>query len=183
MLSSTTSLPLSNKVALVTGGCKNLGALIARQLAPLGCHLALHYNSDSTKRDADALLKELTENYKDIKVKIFQAELTTANAVTNLFNEVAREFGGLDIMINTVGKVLKKPIIEISEPEYDEMFAYVFPRFDDNFPLPSSPYHNFLVVYNKLQNLTSLKKISSLWKQCQLQGCILLHQGSLQTRT
>lgn len=43
--------------------------------------------------------------------------------MTKLFQDVIRDFGQVDIVINTVGKVLKKPIIEISEEEYDTMFA------------------------------------------------------------
>ena len=43
-----------------------------------------------------------------------------------LFGAVKRDFGRIDIVVNTVGKVLKKPITEISEAEYDEMFAYAF---------------------------------------------------------
>ncbi|TXH99670.1 MAG: SDR family oxidoreductase, partial [Rhizobium sp.] len=53
----------------------------------------------------------------------FQADLTTAAAVEKLFAESAAAFGRPDIAINTVGKVLKKPIVDISEAEYDEMSA------------------------------------------------------------
>lgn len=40
-----------------------------------------------------------------------------------LFQDVLKDFGKVDIAVNNVGKVLKKPITEISEEEYDEMFA------------------------------------------------------------
>jgi NAD(P)-dependent dehydrogenase (short-subunit alcohol dehydrogenase family) len=52
-----------------------------------------------------------------------QADLTTAGAVEKLFTDVVAAVGKPDIAINTVGKVLKKPIVEISEAEYDEMTA------------------------------------------------------------
>lgn len=113
-------MSLSGKTALVTGGVKNLGAGIAKVLAAEGASLALHYNSSSSKSSADALLKELGE----AKVKVYQGDLTTAGAVHNLFTRVLADFdGGLDIVINTVGMVLKKPLLEISENEYDSMFA------------------------------------------------------------
>ncbi|WP_407811415.1 SDR family oxidoreductase, partial [Staphylococcus aureus] len=46
-----------------------------------------------------------------------------AGAVEKLFGEAVAAIGRPDIAINTVGKVLKKPILEISEAEYDEMSA------------------------------------------------------------
>src|SRR3546814_13565842 len=49
--------------------------------------------------------------------------LTTAGAVEKLFAEAKAAMGSIDIAINTVGKVLKKPMVEISEAEYDEMSA------------------------------------------------------------
>ena len=52
-----------------------------------------------------------------------QGDLTTAGAVETLFNDAVAAIGKPDIAINTVGKVLKKPIAETSEAEYDEMSA------------------------------------------------------------
>ncbi|CRG88643.1 Short-chain type dehydrogenase/reductase [Talaromyces islandicus] len=116
--------PLAGKTALVTGGAKNLGADIARELAGAGLsNLAIHYNSASTKTDATKLEAELKEKYPGVKAVFYQADLTTADAVHKLFQDIVKEFGQVDIVINTIGKVLKKPITEISEKEYDEMFA------------------------------------------------------------
>ncbi|PWY94816.1 NAD(P)-binding protein [Aspergillus sclerotioniger CBS 115572] len=116
-------MALTNKVALITGGVKNLGAETARELASLGASLALHYHSTSSKPDASALISELQQNYPSIKVASYQGDLTSAAAVTQLFQSVKQDFGHIDIVVNTVGKVLKKPISEITEEEYDTMFA------------------------------------------------------------
>lgn len=51
-----------------------------------------------------------------------QADLTTASAVTDLFDAATAAFGRLDIAVNTVGKVLRKPILETTEADYDVMF-------------------------------------------------------------
>jgi NAD(P)-dependent dehydrogenase (short-subunit alcohol dehydrogenase family) len=122
-------MALSGKVALITGGVKNLGADIARELAKVGADLALHYNSNSSKSDATKLEAELKQQYPSIQLRFYQGDLTTADAVTKLFKSVVADFKKVDIVINTVGKVLKKPITEISEAEYDSMFAYVFQFF------------------------------------------------------
>lgn len=43
--------------------------------------------------------------------------------VVRLFDEAAKRYGNVDIAVNTVGKMLKKPIVETTEEEYDSMFA------------------------------------------------------------
>lgn len=118
-------MSLTGKVALITGGAKNLGAEIARELAAVGASLALHYNSSGTKPEADKLHDELKKKYPQIKLQFYQGDLTTAGAVSKLFQDVLKDFGKVDIVINTIGKVLKKPITEVTEAEYDKMFAYV----------------------------------------------------------
>ena len=118
-------MSLEGKVTLITGGAKNLGAEIAKELAGLGSSLALHYNSDKSKDDSVKLAKILKDSHPKVKVQFYQADLTTEKAVDNLFASVKKDFGHIDIVINTIGKVLKKPIGDITEAEYDEMFAYV----------------------------------------------------------
>lgn len=109
-------MSLEGKVVLITGGCKNLGALVAEQLAAKGAKLALHYNSANTKKSADALGAKLN-------AKVYQGDLTQVANVRSLFNAVLQDHNGqLDIVINTVGMVLKKALTEISEAEYDHMF-------------------------------------------------------------
>jgi len=113
---------IKGKVALIAGGAKNLGGLIARDLAAQGAKaVAIHYNSPSTMADADATIEAIKAT--GAQAVAFQADLTTASAVEKLFAETIKLVGKPDIAINTVGKVLKKPLVEISEAEYDEMAA------------------------------------------------------------
>ncbi|KAM0325962.1 hypothetical protein ACHAQA_007267 [Verticillium albo-atrum] len=116
-------MALEGQTALVTGGAKNLGAEIALQLAPLGANLALHYNSSSSQKSAEELQQQLSQIAPGIKVKFYQADLTTEEAVERLFAAVKQDFGKINVVVNTIGKVLKKPITEILESEYDSMFA------------------------------------------------------------
>lgn len=53
----------------------------------------------------------------------FQADLTKVAEVVKLFDEAVKRYKQLDIGIDTAGKVLKKPISETTEEEYDQMFA------------------------------------------------------------
>lgn len=113
---------LQGKVALIAGGAKNLGGLLARDLARHGVQaVAIHYNSDATRAAADETVAAVKAIGADAAT--FQGDLTRAAAAEKLFADAKARFGGIDIAINTVGKVLKKPMVEISEAEYDEMSA------------------------------------------------------------
>ncbi|HEX2848125.1 MAG TPA: SDR family oxidoreductase [Chitinophagaceae bacterium] len=112
---------LKGKVVLIAGGAKNLGGLISRNLATKGAKLAIHYNSDKTKAEAEKTLA-------DIKVGggeaiLLQGDLTKVDNVRKLFADAKAKFGGIDIAINTVGMVLKKPFVDTTEADYDTMMA------------------------------------------------------------
>lgn len=113
---------ISGKNVIIAGGAKNLGGLIARDLAAHGAKaVVIHYNSAATRDEADATVAAVKA--AGAGAAAIQADLTTAGAMEKLFADAIAAVGRPDIAINTVGKVLKKPIIEISESEYDEMSA------------------------------------------------------------
>lgn len=113
---------IKGKTVLIAGGAKNLGGLIARDLAAAGAKaIAIHYNSEASKPEADKTLADLKA--LGAEAVAFQADLTTAAANAALFAQTIAAIGKPDIAINTVGKVLKKPISETSEDEFDSMFA------------------------------------------------------------
>lgn len=113
---------INGKVVLIAGGAKNLGGLIARDLAGHGAKaVVVHYNSPSSEADAHATVAAIEA--LGAKAVALQADLTTAGAVEKLFTDAVLAVGRPDIAINTIGKVLKKPMAEISEAEYDEMMA------------------------------------------------------------
>ena len=113
---------IPGKVALIAGGAKNLGGLIARDLAQQGATaVAIHYNSDASRADAEKTVAAIRD--AGARAVALQGDLTTAGGVERLFADTVAAVGRPDIAINTVGKVLKKPMVEITEAEYDEMSA------------------------------------------------------------
>lgn len=113
---------IKGKTIIIAGGGKNLGGLIARDFAAQGAKaIAIHYNSPASRAEAEATVAAVIA--AGAEARAFQADLTTAGAVETLFAEAIAAFGRPDIAINTVGKVLKKPMLDISETEYDEMSA------------------------------------------------------------
>lgn len=111
---------IKGKTVLIAGGAKNLGGLLARDLAAHGARaVAIHYNSTATTAEAEATVQAVRA--AGAEALALQADLTTAGAMEKLFDDAAAAFGRPDIAINTVGKVLKKPMVDISEAEFDEM--------------------------------------------------------------
>ncbi len=115
-----TGQTLEGKNVLIAGGAKNLGGLIARQAAEAGANVAIHFNSDSSEADAQQTLAAIEA--AGGKGAIFQGDLTVPANITRLFADAAAAVGTIDIAVNTVGKVLRKPIVETTEDEYDAMF-------------------------------------------------------------
>ncbi|ANH79852.1 short chain dehydrogenase [Niabella ginsenosidivorans] len=110
---------VKGKIVLIAGGAKNLGGLLSRNFAAKGARLAIHYNSRPTKADAEQTIADVKNAGAD--AFLFQGDLTDIKNITRFFDETIAKFGGIDIAINTVGKVLKKPFIETTEAEYDSM--------------------------------------------------------------
>lgn len=115
-----TAHTLEGKNVLVAGGAKNLGGLVARQAAEAGANVAIHFNSDASKADAQQTLAAVEA--AGGKGAVFQGDLTVPANVTRLFADAEAAIGKFDIAVNTVGKVLRKPIVETTEDEYDSMF-------------------------------------------------------------
>ncbi|MVU81244.1 SDR family oxidoreductase [Nocardia sp. ET3-3] len=111
---------LAGKSAVVAAGAKNLGGLISTSLAQRGANVLVHYNSASTAADAEKTVAAIES--AGAKAATFQADLTVPANVGRLFDAAVETFGSVDIAVNTVGKVLRKPIVETTEAEYDSMF-------------------------------------------------------------
>lgn len=116
----TKSADLKGKTAIITGGTKNLGAATAKELAKFGANLFLHYHSAPKDGELEAFVKELEE--LGVKVETYQASLQKAEDLTKLFAAAKAKFPkGIDIAVNNVGQVLKKPIVDVTESEFDKM--------------------------------------------------------------
>lgn len=112
---------LKNKVVLVGGGAKNLGGLISRTFAAEGAKIVVHYNSGATRADAEATLDDIRKAGGEAIA--LQGDYTRVSDVVASFTSAKKHFGKIDIAINTVGKVLKKPFTQTTEADYDSMAA------------------------------------------------------------
>ena len=112
---------LGGKVAIVTGGTANLGKLFAESLAGDGAGLVLHYNSPGREQEAaDAVTALKTRGTEAIAV---QGDLTSTAAITGLVDAAIQRFGRWDILVNTSGIIVRKPLDQTTEEEFDRSFA------------------------------------------------------------
>lgn len=116
-------MSLQGKTILITGGCKNLGALIVKELASVGGspNFVLHYHSAGDKAKGEAIIKELEASGS--KAVLYQGSLDKPAEIKKLFEYGIKEFGGLDIAVNTVGVMQKKAIADVTEDEFDRLFS------------------------------------------------------------
>jgi NAD(P)-dependent dehydrogenase (short-subunit alcohol dehydrogenase family) len=113
---------LQGKVAVIAGGGKNLGALIADQFADAGAKgLVLHYNSDGSRAEAEKTAAALKA--KGVDVLTFQGDLSVVENCVQLFDQAIARFGQVHVAVNTAGVVIKKPILQVTESDYDKSFA------------------------------------------------------------
>jgi len=113
---------LDNKVVLIAGGAKNLGGLLARDLASHGAGaVVVHYHGDATRPEAEATVAAVQA--LGAKAIALQGDLTRPDQNARLFDAARKAFGGIDIAVNTAGVVIKKPIADVTEADYDLSFA------------------------------------------------------------
>ena len=95
---------LSGRVALVTGGGRDVGAAISRGLAAAGATVAVNYHS--SKDEAETVVANIRKDGGEAKV--YGADIANLEAVRSMVAGVKSDFGGLDILINNAGLVLRK---------------------------------------------------------------------------
>jgi pteridine reductase len=106
---------LRGRVALVTGAGKRLGRAIALRLADEGADVAVHYGK--SEAEAKELVAEIVKRGR--RAAAFQANLTNILEITALVANVSKEFGRLDILINTAANFLETKFGETSEAQWD----------------------------------------------------------------
>lgn len=107
------------KVAIVTGSSKGIGRKVAEHLAALGIKVIINYSRSIT--EAEDVIKGIKENGGDAVA--IQADLSQVSDVERLFSETIDAFGRVDILINNAGIMINKPLLEVTEDDYDMQFA------------------------------------------------------------
>jgi 3-oxoacyl-[acyl-carrier protein] reductase len=109
---------LKNKVAVVTGASKGIGASIAKHFAAEGAKVVVNYAS--SKEGADSVVKEITDN-GGIAISV-QADVSKEPDITRLFEETKKAFGTLDILVNNAVFQQFLPIEQASAEAFHQHF-------------------------------------------------------------
>lgn len=110
----------SNRVALITGAARRIGAEIARLLHANGLRIILHYNSSSA--EAQALADELNQQRAD-SVRIVSHDLTQTDKVDNFIAEVIKQWGRLDVLVNNASTFYPTPLADINSQQWDDLLG------------------------------------------------------------
>jgi NADP-dependent 3-hydroxy acid dehydrogenase YdfG len=110
------SRPLTNKIALVTGGNRGIGKAIALRLAALGAAVAICGRDSSTLRATSAELAAL-----GIQVHSQEADVTHSADVAALVAQTESALGPISILVNNVGIGIFGPVHEKSEADWDTL--------------------------------------------------------------
>jgi 3-oxoacyl-[acyl-carrier protein] reductase len=109
---------LKDKVAVVTGASKGIGASIARHLAAEGAAVVVNYVS--SRPDADRVVAEIIRaGGRAIAV---QADVGRPADVTRLFAEGVKAFGRVDVLVNNAGVYEFRPLDDITEEHFHKLF-------------------------------------------------------------
>lgn len=109
-------MDLEDKVAIVTGAAHRVGRHIALALAEQGCHLMVHFHR--AVEEAEKTRSELIG--LGVSANSAQADLSTFKGVIKLFNAVDRDFGRVDILINSAALLCPGHLLEVQEEEWDK---------------------------------------------------------------
>jgi 3-oxoacyl-[acyl-carrier protein] reductase len=114
------NLALTEKIAIVTGSSRGLGLASAHALAAEGCRVCLCARGEERLA---AAMKEVGESVGDpTRVLGVSADVSTAEGVQRLIDRTVETFGGLDILVNNVGRAAGEDLLGTSDDEWQAAF-------------------------------------------------------------
>ncbi|KAI4938554.1 hypothetical protein J4E85_000995 [Alternaria conjuncta] len=118
--------PLENKLAIITGASRGLGAALARHLASKGANIVINYTSESSTDNATALAEELEANYS-IKTLVAKVDVTTPDGPDQLIDAAKSAFSNnnkfqIDILVNNAAVVNPAPMGSVLLSDFEATF-------------------------------------------------------------
>lgn len=109
---------LNQKVILVTGASRGIGATIARKLADAGAKVIINYAGG--KEPAEQVVSAIKQNGGDAIA--LQADVSKADEVKNLFDAAIAHYGKIDVLVNNAGIMITKLIKDTTDEDFTRQF-------------------------------------------------------------
>ena len=109
----------TSKVAIITGSSRGIGAAIAQKVASNGINVVINFTSDEA--GAAKTLELVRASGSD--GLCLKADVTKKDQVTTMFQKAKEKFGRIDYLVNNAGILTYSPIADLSEEDFDRMFA------------------------------------------------------------
>ena len=107
---------LTGRVALVTGGSRGIGGALAMALAEAGADLALVARTEEALQSMAGRVRELGR-----RALVVPADVAQVSALPSMVDRIVGEYGRIDILVNAAGVQCRKPILEVTEEEWDRV--------------------------------------------------------------
>lgn len=107
------------KTALVTGASRGIGKAVALRLAKDGYDIAVNYNSNQERAEQTA--EEIRA--LGVKAAICKADTSKIDEVKQMYKEIRKEFGGLDVLVNNAGVVDDAYLLMIGQESLEKSLA------------------------------------------------------------
>jgi 3-oxoacyl-[acyl-carrier protein] reductase len=146
-------LLLTDKVAVVTGASRGLGAAIAAALVQEGCRVAICARGEAQLAAAAEALRKLPDAAG--RVLSIVADISTTAGVEKVIIETVSSFGGLDILVNNVGLARGGTIVDTSDQEWQEAV--------DQTLFPAIRASRLAVPHMRRRGGGSIVMIASIW--------------------
>lgn len=106
------------RVAIVTGGSRGIGRAVVRRLAEQGYAIVVGYAGNVA--EAEAAVDEATS--AGAKAVAFRADVADEAAVAAMFDQAEAQFGGVDVVFNSAGRMALAPIADLDLDELDSLY-------------------------------------------------------------
>jgi 3-oxoacyl-[acyl-carrier protein] reductase len=146
-------LQLTDKIAIVTGSSRGLGLASARSLIAEGCRVCI-CGRGSEQLAAAAIEVEAMARRPNLIITV-QADVSTADGIALVIDRTVERFGGLDILVNNVGRAAGTDLLDTSDAEWQAAF--------DETLFPAIRASRLAVPHMKQRGGGAIIMIASIW--------------------